>query len=329
MTGGEPRYGAFLSYSHKDAGAARWLHRRLESYRIPRRLARTGTARPALPQRLGPIFRDREELAAGHDLSEGVRAALARSDALVVLCSPDAAVSVWVGREIAAFRELNPGKPVLAAIVRGDPADCFPEMLREGADGAALEPLAADLRPEGDGRRLGLLKLVAGLAGIGLDALVQRDAQRRIRRVMAVTLAAAVAVIAMAVLTIFALSARAEADRQRKEAEGLVEFMLTDLRDRLKGVGRLDVLTAVNRRALGYYRQQDVAVLPADSLERRARILHAMGEDDERRGDFDRALAQFDEASRTTAALLAIRAERSAANLCPGAKRILDRFGRL
>ena len=306
MTGGEPRYGAFLSYSHKDAGAARWLHRRLESYRIPRRLVGTGTDCPALSQRLGPIFRDREELAAGHDLSEGVRAALARSDALVVLCSPDAAASVWVGREIAVFRDLNPGKPVLAAIVRGDPADCFPEMLREGADGAALEPLAADLRPEGDGRRLGLLKLVAGLAGIGLDALVQRDAQRRIRRVMAVTLAAAVPVVAMAVLTIFALSARAEADRQRKEAEGLVEFMLTDLRDRLKGVGRLDVLTAVNRRALGYYRQQDLAVLRADSLERRARILHAMGEDDERRGDFDRALAQFDEASRTTAALLAI-----------------------
>jgi hypothetical protein len=301
----EQRYKAFLSYSHKDAGPARWLHRRLESYRIPRRLTGQEPGGPAVPDRLTPIFRDREELAAGHDLSEGVRAALARSDALIVLCSPDSAASIWVGREITAFRELNPGKPVFAAIVRGDPAECFPRYLREGADGTLFEPLAADLRPEGDGRRLGLLKLVAGLAGVGLDALVQRDAQRRIRRVMAVTLAAAVAVIAMAVLTAFALSARADAERQRKEAEGLVEFMLTDLRDRLKGVGRLDVLTAVNRRALDHYRQQNLATLPADSLERRARILHAMGEDDERRGNLDRALAQFREAGRTTAALLA------------------------
>ncbi|MEI9851854.1 MAG: hypothetical protein WDN24_14620 [Sphingomonas sp.] len=32
-------YTAFISYSHKDAAAARALHRRLEAYRVPRRLA--------------------------------------------------------------------------------------------------------------------------------------------------------------------------------------------------------------------------------------------------------------------------------------------------
>jgi tetratricopeptide (TPR) repeat protein len=118
----------------------------------------------------------------------------------------------------------------------------------------------------------------------------------------------------MAVLTILAIDARRdaerqriEAERQRGEAEGLVEFMLTDLRDRLKGVGRLDVLTAVNQRALDHYARQDLKGLPPESLERRARILHAMGEDDETRGELGRALAEFRQAARTTAALLAAK----------------------
>ena len=82
--------------------------------------------------------------------------------------------------------------------------------------------------------------------------------------------------------------------------------MLTDLRTRLKGVGRLDVLTAVNERAMTYYGdQQQLEDLPANLLERRARILHAMGEDDSLRGDLIAALAKFREAQRTTAALLA------------------------
>lgn len=298
-------YVAFISYSHKDAKAGRWLHRRLEGYRLPRRLAGTQGEDGEVPARLTPIFRDRDELPAAGDLSERVRAALAVSRNLIVICSPSSAASPWVAKEIATFRELHPDRPVFTAIVEGEPGECFPPTLREGG----AEPLAADLRKQGDGRRLGVLKLVAGLSGVGLDALVQRDAQRRIRRVTYVTAAAVAAMLAMALLTAFALNARAEAERQRNSAEGLVEFMLTDLRDRLKGVGRLDVLTAVNLRALNYYQNQDLEGLPADSMERRARILHAMGEDDEKRGNLPRALAQFEEARRTTAALLAEKPE--------------------
>lgn len=299
--GGEAaRYRAFISYSHRDAVFGRRLHRRLEAYALPRRLVGRDTPQGQTPARLAPIFRDREELAAAGDLSTEVRAALATSNALIVVCSPAAAASAWVSREVELFRELHPDRPILAALADGEPADAFPAALRLGA-----EPLAADFRPAGDGPRLALLKLIAGVVGLRLDELIQRDAQRQVQRVTAVTVAAMVAMIAMTGLTIFALNARSEAERQRAEAEGLVEFMLTDLRDRLKGVGRLDVLTAVNTRALAHYRDQDLARLPADSLERRARILHAMGEDDELRGDLPSALKQFQEASRTTSALLA------------------------
>ena len=304
-TGGEPgRYWAFISYSHKDAAFGHRLHRRLEGYVLPRRLVGRGGGM-ALPRRLAPIFRDREEFSAAQDLSAEVRAALAQSRSLVVVCSPAAAASAWVTREVELFRGLHPDRPILAAIRAGEPADSLPPALRRtNAAGETIEPLAADFRAGHDGWEHGLLKLVAGIVGVGLDELVQRDSQRRLRRVTTVTAGALSLVLVMAVLTVFALNARSEAERQRSEAEGLVEFMLTDLRATLKGVGRLDAMTAVNARALKYYGDQDLSRLPPDSLERRARILHAIGEDDETQGKLDRALSEFREASRTTEALL-------------------------
>jgi tetratricopeptide (TPR) repeat protein len=296
------RYRAFISYSHRDAKVARWIHRRLEAYRIPRRALPIAKGSGAGLSRLVPIFRDLEDLPAADDLSTEVRAALAVSDSLIILCSPDAAASPWVAREIALFREMNPDRPILAALIAGEPEEAFPPALMQGL----AEPLAADLRGGREARRLGLLKLVAGILGLGLDTLIQRDAQRRVRRVMAVTVLALVAMLAMALLTRTALTARAEAERQRAEAEGLVDFMLTDLRQRLKGVGRLDILTTVNARAINYYDGQPLDGLPPASLERRARILHAMGEDDANRGQLDLALRRFREAHRATAALLAL-----------------------
>ena len=93
MADDETGYRAFLSYSHRDAAQARALHRRLETYRIPRRLVGRDGDRGPVPARLAPIFRDREELPAAGDLSETVRAALARSGALIVICSPHSAAS--------------------------------------------------------------------------------------------------------------------------------------------------------------------------------------------------------------------------------------------
>jgi tetratricopeptide (TPR) repeat protein len=301
----ELRYTAFLSYSHKDAAAAGRVHRRLETYRMPRRLVGAETARGPVPARLAPIFRDREELPAATDLSTTVRAALAQSGALIVLCSPAAAESLWVAEEIETFRKLHPDRPILAAVLDGDPPDCFPMVLRAfGRDGTWHEPLATDLRRHRDGPRLGLLKLVAGITGIGLDALVQRDANRRVRRVMAVTAAAVIAMLAMAALALVAINARREAERQRAEAKGQTEFMLTDLRARLSEVARLDIMAAANQRALAYYdRQPDLD--PHDAAMR-ARVLHAIGEDSLRRGDRAAALASLREAFRSTDALIAI-----------------------
>jgi hypothetical protein len=357
MGGERARFRAFLSYSHRDQAFGRRLHRRLERYALPRRLVGRPTPLGPAPRRLAPVFRDREELSAAGDLSAEVQAALAASEALIVVCSPAAAASPWVGREIALFRRLHPGRPVLAALAQGEPADAFPAALTSGdpgAGGAPLEPLAADFRRAGDGERLGLLKLVAGILRLRLDDLVQRDAQRRMRGVMAVTAGAVAVALVMSGLSAFALLARAEAQRQRGEAlaakaeaerrrsdavaaqgeaerrrteavgarkdaegqraeaerqrgqaEALVEFMLTDLREKLKGVGRLDAMGVVNDRTLAYYAHQDLGRLPPASRARYARILMAMGEDDLSRGDKGAAAEKFAKADGVTAALLA------------------------
>lgn len=296
-----PRYAAFISYSHADERDAIRLQRWLESYRLPGNLARANQVGPA-SKRIGAIFRDRADLAAATSLTDAIRAAIAQSAALVVLCSPEAAASPWVDAEIRLFRDMHPAASILAVVVRGEPQDAMPAALTE--DGR--EPLAADARQDADGAKLARLKIAAALAGVPLDSLIQRDAQRRLTRVMAITALGSIALIVMFAMTAFAINARNEARAQRQQAEGLVDYMLTDLRTRLRGVGRLDVMSAVNDRAMDYYRNQgDLSDLPPQSLEQRAQILVAMGEDDLGRGDIDAAATRFQEAHRTTQSLLA------------------------
>jgi tetratricopeptide (TPR) repeat protein len=183
----------------------------------------------------------------------------------------------------------------------------FHPALRGWSGGPGIEPLAADFRPEAGGRRLALLKLVAALAGVRLDELIQRDAQRQVRRITVATSSAVAGLAVVATLAIFGLNAQHEAETQRARVGGLNTFMLTDLRKGLQSAGRLDLLTAVNKAALDSYKGQDLSRLPAESLEQRAKALQAAGEDNEKKGDLKTAQAQFEEARRTTAALLAAK----------------------
>lgn len=291
----EPSFRAFLSYCHADKAEAQRLHRKLEGYRLPRYLRHTDAK-----GRIGKVFRDREDLPAATDLSASVQQALTVSQALIVLCSPDAKSSRWVAREIELFGEIHPDRPILVALLRGEPEASLPDQLSR-----VCEPLAADLRKEGDGYRLGFLKLVAGLVGVPLDALMQRDSQRQIRRVTAVTGIATTVAIAMAVMTVIAFEARSEARWQQAEAEGLIEYMLTDLREDLDGAAGVAVMSRVNRRALAYYEgQQSLAALSPDSLERRARVIGRLGEDAINRKDYGLARRNLEERARITLGLL-------------------------
>jgi hypothetical protein len=231
------RYCAFISYSHADEQAAQWLHHALERYRLPRALVGSATPLGPVPRRLPPVFRDRDELTASSDLGDRLRSALAESSFLIVLCSPSAAHSKWVNEEVLAFKRLHGEANILALIVAGEPDggsedDCFPPALRVrlapdgGLSQDPIEPLAADLRPGKDGRRLALLKLIGGLTGVGLDALVRRDAARNLRRMAMVTAASfAIAVVTVG-LAVFAEGQRRAAELQRQQAERALDFLI-------------------------------------------------------------------------------------------------------
>src|SRR5215469_7764296 len=107
MEGSQPvsefHYRAFISYSHSDNVWAAWLHKALETYRVPSRLIGTVTGHGAIPRRLHPVFRDRDELASTTDLGRTVNAALAQSENLIVICSPASAASRWVNEEVLAY----------------------------------------------------------------------------------------------------------------------------------------------------------------------------------------------------------------------------------
>lgn len=182
------RYRAFFSYSRQDDRIARWLHSELEGFRAPESFKGPDGKR----LKLQPVFRDRTDLSGGGELSKRIADTLAMSDNLIVLCSPAAAASVWVNREVETFIEQGYGDRIFPVIAAGLPEsadvelDFFPPALRQRG------VLAADLREitlpngkmVGDGREGGRLKLIAGLLGVDLDKLTQRERQRQRRLVV-------------------------------------------------------------------------------------------------------------------------------------------------
>jgi tetratricopeptide (TPR) repeat protein len=284
-----PRYFAFISYSHQDERWADWLHKSLETYRVPKRLVGQATGAGVVPPRLAPVFRDREELASSSDLGRTVNAALAQSANLIVICSPNSARSHWVNEEVLAFKRLGGSERIFCLIVGGEPnasgmpgreaEECFAPALRYtiGANGQPTsertEPIAADAREGKDGKANAKLKLIAGLLDVGFDTLKQRELQRRNRRMAIVTAAALVIMAITTTLAITAVIARNDAERRQKQAEDLVNFMLGDLNDKLTQVGRLDIMESVDDKAMAYFASLPTSDVTDESLVQRAKAL--------------------------------------------------------
>lgn len=302
-------YKAFLSYSHKDEVRATRLHRRLERYRIPKNLRQNGP-------NLGTIFRDKEELSVASELDKSIQRALRESENLIVLCSPHAVRSQWVDKEIEFFKSLGREDRIFAVIISGVPNaekrgfpsnwECFPKSLRydltETGDLKTErgDPLATDLRPDGDGKRLGFIKLVSGLMGLRLDQFLQRQLTHARRRMMGILVTSSALISIFAGLAWATHSAQLRAEARQADAENFVEFLLSDLSLQLETYGRLDLLDRVGVKAVDYYAQFEENELDAQTSGRRARTFHFMGELQHALAKTENSEGYFDEAYALT-----------------------------
>lgn len=235
------KYHAFLSYAHADERAAKRLHRQLESFHIDKSLVGQATPVGVVGATLRPIFRDREDFSGGHELTAATIAAIETAAALIVLCSPIAAMRPAVDEEVKLFRARHPDRPIIPVILDGTPPDNFPPALRKAmaADGTLTDVtiLAPDLREDKDGWSLGLAKIVAGITGLRTDEVFRR-AERRRRRVLRAWVAGLSMVIAtLAGLTVWAKINQQWAESERDRALTTQSRFLADLANQMTARG--------------------------------------------------------------------------------------------
>ncbi|WP_248558508.1 leucine-rich repeat domain-containing protein [Paraburkholderia terrae] len=178
---------AFISYSRKDRVFAVRLQKALEDYRPPKELP--------VQQRHLDVFRDEDDFT-GAEYYQSLDGHLTDAAKLIVLCSPAARASRFVGDEIQRFARAKGSQHIIALLVAGLPNNeaapgqedrmAFPDELCK----LMLMPLAADYR-QFDARKSRVDRgiheaswytTLANLYGVSRAEIEQRESKRRARR---------------------------------------------------------------------------------------------------------------------------------------------------
>ena len=168
-----------------------------------------------------------------------------------MLCSPETRTSPFILERLDYFRETGKDNNIIAVIVRGEPAESFPDSFIEQKTVRkilpdmtvverveTIEPVASDLRAETRSRWREALsyetvRIIASILGLHPDALEQRHRMRRRKAIiMLVSVIAAVCLGAAGIFAYLGHVARTEgeiADQQAKLCREIAERTMNEL----------------------------------------------------------------------------------------------------
>ena len=169
-------YYAFISYATTDSKWAKWLQHQLSYYHIPTSVKKS---KIGIPNKIRPIFIYEYDLA-GNQLHQAIEQELSASKYLIVICSPNAAKSKYVNREVETFIKQGRSEYIIPFIVDGEvnsknpEKECFPPALLElfYDDDPSNDPRAANIQT--NGKRQALVDVVATMLGVRRDLLWNR-----------------------------------------------------------------------------------------------------------------------------------------------------------
>lgn len=224
----EKKYYAFISYSRRNSKGAAYVHRQLEHFRVPVKYVLEEN-RPGNQKFLRPVFRDKRDL----ETSEGsftvhIKQAIADSRYLIVVCSPEAASSVWVNDEVKHFLATHNQdySAVVPIILRGEPGagsgeECLPEALRH--DAITSRNLPSMIPDEGDsvksGWENGVVQALSYMLKVKREKIKATVDAEKLRQAKIYAVIGIVAAVVFAVLTAWAIRAEREATANEKAAQ--------------------------------------------------------------------------------------------------------------
>ena len=165
---------AFISYKREDEEWAKWLQKKLEHYKLPTEIRRQ-FPNLEFSERPRHVFKDTTDLSGGV-LAEEIKKGLDSSKYLIVICSPRAARSKWVCKEVQNFIDTRREKYIIPFIIEGEPNasniddECFPEALKSLT--AERELLGINVNEYG--REAAAVKVAARMFELSFDSLWQR-----------------------------------------------------------------------------------------------------------------------------------------------------------
>ena len=227
------KYFAFISYKHEDVRWAKWLHRKIEGFRLPAAIRKSGSPYTG---KLPPVFLDTHEIQPG-PLKAELKEKLEQSKYLIVICSPCATKSKWVGEEIAHFISLGRTNDIIPVIIEGAPytddplVECFHAELKK--DGLP-EFLGVDINAQASAyefirKEMAFIRVMSKMLHISFDALWQRHRRRKIKQA-----------IMLATLTLSVVAAMAGIWKYNQSFDAQLSFHETTIRNENLGFPNKD-----------------------------------------------------------------------------------------